>query len=152
MTLTNTTGPNDAIIQASTDDGSSWTDISDFVVSITPDAWARAFGSTQTHGSDESYQKAGKLLPTTVTLNWLYTDGEITDLIDTMWTQHTTADGGQYMVQISYDGTSSGKRKLTTNTDAKIESMTPPPSDSTSPTPHAGQTVVTTTGWDKGTH
>jgi hypothetical protein len=149
--LTNTTGPNDFVIQYSTDDGSSYTDITDFVAGFVPNSWPRQSGEGYTHGSDEAYVKKGKLAPTTFTINAFYTDGETTDHFEAVRTQHATAGGGQFMVKVGYGGSSSGDESQTTNTDAFIDDFTPPASEAESPGPHVFSYVVKTSGWDYST-
>lgn len=149
---TNAGGSGDVLIEYSTDSGSTWTDVGGWASSATFDSWDRATGSVNTVTGDEAIVGFGKLALTGASVNFVYSDGDATDLIDTLWTQHTTAGGGQLMIRYSPQGSASGKRYIATNSDAKIDSLTLPDFDATSGTPLSGSFHVTTGGFDKSTH
>jgi hypothetical protein len=153
MTQTqNAGGSGDSVIEYSTDSGSTWTDLGGWAMGCTFDAWDRVTGQRNTLTGEEAIAGFGKLQLTGINLNLVYSDGDDTDPFDTIWTQHIATGGGQFMVRVSPQGTSSGKRYIATNSDAKVDSFTPPDIDASSGDPLMFPAHVTTSGFDKSTH
>lgn len=145
-------GAGDVVLELSTNGGSTWTDLGGWTSSATFDSWDRVTGSANTVTGEEAIVGFGKLALTGMQCNYVYSDGDTTDLIDTLWAQHITVGGGQLMVRYSPQGTSSGKTYIATNTDAKIDKLQLPNFDAASGDPLAGSFHVTTSGFDKNTH
>ena len=148
---TNAGGAGDAVIQYSIN-GSTWVDMGGWASSATFDSWDRATGSANTLTGDEAIIGFGKLAITGAAVNSVYSDGDAADLIDTLWAQHIAAGGGTLMIRYSPQGTASGKTSLTTNSDAKIDSLTLPDFDASSGDPLVMSFHVSTSGFDKGTN
>lgn len=148
---TNAGGAGDVILEYSTN-STSWTSIGGWASNATFDSWDRVTGQTNTVDGEEAIIGFGKLTLTGMNVNFVYSDGDTTDLIDTLWTQHTATGGGMLMMRYSPQGTASGKRYIATNSDAKIDSLTIPDFDTTSGDPLMCNMHVTTSGFDKSTH
>ncbi len=150
---THTGGSGDSVVEYSLNSGSTWNDIGGWLSTMTFDAWNRVTGQMNTLTGDEAIIGFGKLQITGATVNAAYSDGETpADLLATVWAQHITTGGGQLMLRCSPQGTASGKRYIQTNTDAKIDSLTPPNITANSGDPLAISFHVATSGWDLGTN
>lgn len=152
MPYDNAGGAGDAAIEYS-EDNSTWTDMGCSASDVSFDSWDRVTGSVNVFCVDEAVMGFGKLGLTGLTVNSLYSDGATTDLVDTLYTAHTTTGGGMFMIRVSPQGTASGKAYIQTNSDAKIDSFTPVSTvDSGSGDPLMLTFHVATSGFDMGTN
>jgi len=152
MTQTTHSGTSEDARLAIRTTGTSWTDMSGWAVSATFDSWDRATGQVNTLEGDEAILGAGKLSLTGMTVNTVYSDGDATDIIDTLHTQFVVAGGGQLELQYCPQGTGSTKLCITTNSDAKIDSFTWPNFDASDGTPLAFSFHVKSSGFDFAAH
>ena len=132
--------------------GTSYTDASGFAVSATFDRWDRATGQLNTLEGDEAIAGFGKLSLTGFTVNAIYSDGDTNDLVGIVHDQFVTTGGARLMLQYCPQGTASAKYCITTNSDAKVDSLTMPDFDAADGTPLAFSFHVTTSGFDYAAH
>ena len=132
--------------------GTTYTDASGWAVSATFDSWDRATGQINTLVGDEAIAGFGKLSLTGMTVNAVYSDGDSSDLVGIVHDQHVTVGGGRLMLQYCPQGTYSTSLCVTTNADAKVDSLTMPDFDAANGTPLAFTFHVKTSGFDYAAH
>ena len=132
--------------------GTTYTDASGWAVSATFDSWDRATGQINTLDGDEAIAGFGKLSLTGMTVNAVYSDGDSNDLVGIVHVQHVIAGGGRLMLQYCPQGTASASLCVTTNSDAKVDSLTMPDFDAADGTPLAFSFHVKTSGFDYAAH
>jgi len=141
----------DAVLEHRTT-GTTWVDLSGWAVTATFDSWDRATGQINTLAGDEAIAGFGKLSLTGMTVNAVYSDGDSPEEIDTVHTQFVTAGGGQFELRYCPQGTASTSLCITTNTDAKIDSLTWPDFDAGDASILGFSFHVTTSGWNFAAH
>ena len=133
--------------------GTAWIDLSGWAVSATFDSWDRATGQINTLDGDEAIAGFGKLSLTGMSVNAVYSDGDSSyDGIDRIHTQFIVAGGGQAKLRYCPQGTASASLCVTTNADAKVDSLTWPDFDAGDATPLAFSFHVKTSGFDFAAH
>ena len=133
--------------------GTAWIDLSGWAVSATFDSWDRATGQINTLAGDEAIAGFGKLSLTGMTVNAVYSDGDSSyDGIDRIHTQFIVAGGGQAKLRYCPQGTGSTALCVTTNADAKVDSLTWPDFDAGDATPLGFSFHVKTSGFDFAAH
>lgn len=122
-----------ALIEYTIDGGTTYTDMSGFAKVVTVDGGERNMGEYYTADGDTAVLRGGKRVPTSVTVNALYTVG-VTDPFKVVRDIHYTAGGGTSttipMVRFSPGGGNTGDFQFVTNaTDRVLRNVTNPQGD-----------------------
>jgi len=128
-------------VQYSTNNGASWTDITDYVASITMDGGTRQTGVAYTFGAESGIVGHGKTEPVTVTLRVLYTE-ESNSPARVAYNQY--ASKGQFMVRWFPESGDLGELGYQTYTDAKVINNPIPVGEAATPDPIAVDVQVYT--------
>lgn len=131
-------------------DGTSWTDMSDYLSVVTPDAMTRATGEAYVFGEDVAVTAVGKRAPVQVTLRGVYASSSATATSPWayLWGQWTTACGGPLAVMWAPAGctTDATDTAFATGTAtghvSELISLTPPGGDAADATPLMFEAVV----------
>ena len=132
--------------------GTTYTDASGMSVSCTFDSWDRTTGQINTLEGDEAIAGFGKLTLTGMAVNIVYADGESPDIFGLVHDEFVVAGGSRLMLQYCPQGTGTGSLCITTNSDAKVDSMTMPDFDAGSGDILVCSFHVATSGFDYAAH
>lgn len=133
-------------VQLSTD-GTTWTDFSDYLTVITPDAVTRPTAEEFVFGEDTAATAVGHRNPLEVTIRSVYVDSTATtNPFSYIWAQWTTNCGGSLAVRWAPAGCATTNQVFSTATAtghySRLISQTPPGGDAGEPGPTMWEATV----------
>jgi hypothetical protein len=131
--------------------GTDWTDMSDYLSVVTPDAMTRATGEAYVFGEDTAVTTVGKRAPASVTLRGVYASSSATTTaLGFLWAMWTTACGGPVAVAWAPEGCTTDATDTAfatataTGHASELVSLTFPSGDASDATPLMFEAVVRT--------
>ena len=140
-----------------TTNGTTWTDFSDYLTVIEPDAWTRVSGTMHVFGEDYPVNTTGKLEAVQVRIRGVYADSTATtNPFSYVYGQHTSSCGGKLGVRYAPAGCATTNQVFSTATatthTSKIIEMVLPSPDAASGDPIVWEAVIQAPTWVKATY
>ena len=127
--------------------GTTWTDFSDYLTVVTPDAVTRDTAEIGVFGEDNKATQVGRKNPIEVTIRSVYVDSTATsNPFSFVWAQWTTTCGGSMAVRWAPAGCATTNQVFSTATAtghySRLISQTPPVGDADDAAPIQWEAVI----------